>query len=69
MAVDMAAECLRDDGGRDLEDELADRGGPAALRRDADLPQVDLEADRVHRLRGFGCRTGTCRRGVLGLVW
>jgi len=25
----------------------------AALRRDTDLPQVDLEADRVHRLSGL----------------
>jgi hypothetical protein len=32
---------------------LADRGGPAALRRDADLPQVDLEADRIHGLSGL----------------
>ncbi|WP_307847968.1 serine/threonine-protein kinase [Streptomyces durocortorensis] len=49
----VVAESLRDDGGRGLEDELADRGGPAALRWDADLPQVDLEADRVHRLSGL----------------
>lgn len=49
----VVAEGLRDDGCRCLEYELADRGGPAALRRDADLPQVDLEADRVHRLSGL----------------
>ncbi|MDQ1033225.1 hypothetical protein QF035_010807 [Streptomyces umbrinus] len=31
-----------------LKDELADRGGPAALSRDADLPQVGLETARIH---------------------
>ncbi|GAA2565664.1 hypothetical protein GCM10010398_63670 [Streptomyces fimbriatus] len=48
----MVTEGLRDDGGRGLEDELSDWGGPAALWRDADLAQVDLKADRVHRLSG-----------------
>lgn len=49
------AECLREDGGRGLEDELSDWGGPAALRRNADLTQRDLQADRV-QLTGFiGC--------------
>lgn len=33
--------------GRGLEDELADRGGSAALWRDADLPQVGLETARI----------------------
>lgn len=36
-----------------MEDELADRWGPAALWRDADLPQVDLETARIHRLSGL----------------
>lgn len=48
----VVTEGLRDDGGRGLEDELSDWGGPAALWRDADLAQVDLKADRVHRLSG-----------------
>ncbi|MFJ5901274.1 hypothetical protein ACIQFZ_39135 [Streptomyces sp. NPDC093064] len=33
----VVAECPRDDGGRGLEDELADRGGPAGLWRDTDF--------------------------------
>ncbi|MCX2927480.1 hypothetical protein [Streptomyces sp. NEAU-W12] len=49
----VTAECLRDDGGRGLENELTDRGGPAALRRDADLAPVDSKADRVHGLSGL----------------
>lgn len=49
----VVAECLGDDGGRGLEDELADRGGPAALWRDTDLSQLGLEAGRVHRLPGL----------------
>lgn len=57
----MIAECLRDDGGRGLQDELADRGGPATLRRDADLTQMDLEADRVHRLSGLAAGEGQLR--------
>jgi hypothetical protein len=51
--VYVVAERLRDDGGWGLEDELADRGGPATLWRDADLSQVDLEADRIHGLSGL----------------
>jgi hypothetical protein len=39
-----------------LEDELSDCGGPAALWRDANLAQVDLKADRVHRLAGLASR-------------
>ncbi|GGY13578.1 hypothetical protein GCM10010358_77300 [Streptomyces minutiscleroticus] len=31
-----------------LEDELADRGGPGALWRDAGLPQVGLGTARIH---------------------
>lgn len=48
----VVTEGLRDDGSRGLEDELSDCRGPAALRRDADLAQVHLKADRVHRLSG-----------------
>ncbi|MFD9482709.1 hypothetical protein ACFWBX_01535 [Streptomyces sp. NPDC059991] len=36
-----------------MEDELSHCGGPAALRRDADLTQMTLEADWVHRLSGL----------------
>jgi hypothetical protein len=46
--------------GRGLKDELTDRGGLAALRRDADLTQVDLEADRVHGLSRLATGKSHC---------
>lgn len=54
----VVAERLRDDVSRGLDDELANGGGPAALRRDADPSEVDLEADRVHWLSGLTAREG-----------
>lgn len=35
----VVAECLGDDGGRGLKDELADGGGAALVGRDAEFPQ------------------------------
>ena len=49
----VVAECFRNDGGRGLQDKLTDRGCSAALRRHADLAQMDLRADRVHGLSGL----------------
>jgi hypothetical protein len=46
----VVAQCLGDDGGRGLQDELAQRGGPAGHGRDAEITNEFTEGAGVQRL-------------------
>ena len=64
--VVVVAERLGDDGSWDLEDELAQRGGPAGQGGDAEIPDELAEVAGVQRLAGSASGEQPAGTGVGG---